>query len=206
MIERAVAVRSSPISALRWGAVFAGLAVGIALNLVLAIAGTALGLALDAPDPGRAALPVAAAAWNVIAMLVSAFVGGYVAARASALRRAADGALHGAVAWGATTLAFAMLAVTSLGLLLGGLFGAVLDYAQPGAVGDVAGAERALDAAAAASAWLAGAIALSLIAGVAGGALGARGARRFVHRPLVAPVDEVTQPGLHDTRPAVHVR
>jgi len=206
MIDPALSVRTSPISAVRWGAVLAGMAVGIALNLVLVVAGTALGLALNVPDTEGPSLPVAAAAWNAIAMLISAFVGGFVAARASALRRTVDGALHGAVAWGATTLAFAALTMTSLGLLVGGLYGAVADYAQPAIVDGAGSVERAVDAAAAASGWLAGAIVLSLIAGLVGGGLGARGARRFVHRTQVAPLDSVTQPGLHDPRPAAHTR
>jgi hypothetical protein len=219
MIDPTLTVRTSPISAVRWGAVLAGMAVGIALHLVLVVAGTALGLALYEPGAERAELPVAAAAWNVVAMLISAFVGGYVAARASALRRTADGTLHGAVAWGATTLVFALVTMTSLGALVGGLFGVVADHARPVIEESAEGgplvappamsatdAERAADAAAAASGWLAGAITLSLLAGLGGGALGARGARRFVHRVPVTAPEVPTQPGLHDPRPAAHVR
>jgi hypothetical protein len=51
----------------------------------------------------------------------------------------------------------------------------------------------------------AGAVALSLIAGITGGVLGARSAQSFVHRAPTAPVDPVTHPDLHDLRPAAHV-
>jgi hypothetical protein len=39
------------------------------------------------------------------------------------LRRTADGVLHGAVSWGATTMLYAALATTALGTLTAGMFG-----------------------------------------------------------------------------------
>jgi hypothetical protein len=41
----------------------------------------------------------------------------------SGLRRTADGVLHGAVSWGATTVLYAALATTALGTLTAGMFG-----------------------------------------------------------------------------------
>jgi hypothetical protein len=118
----------TPIYAMRWGAIFAGLAVGLSLHLLLMLLGAAGGLtALEVtervPDAGRSAL--IAGIWNTVSMLVAAFVGAYVAARASGLKRTNDGLLHGAVAWGATTLLTAILATSAIGGAVGGAFSAL---------------------------------------------------------------------------------
>ncbi|MEN3353552.1 MAG: hypothetical protein V7640_1710 [Betaproteobacteria bacterium] len=113
--------RLSPIS---WPAIFASLAVGISVMLLLTLAGVAIGITVVEPgaDLPRA-ITVGAAVWQTISMLIAALVGGYVAARLSGLRRTADGVLHGAVSWGATTVLYAALATTALGTLTAGMFG-----------------------------------------------------------------------------------
>jgi hypothetical protein len=113
-------VRLSPIS---WAAVFASLAVGISVMLLLTLVGLAVGITVVDPaaDSPRA-ITVGAAIWQTASMLIAALVGGYVAARLSGLRRTADGVLHGAVSWGATTLLYAVLALSALGVLTAGAF------------------------------------------------------------------------------------
>ena len=113
--------RLSPIS---WPAIFASLAVGISVMLLLTLAGVAIGVSVVEPgaDSPRA-ITMGAATWQTISMLIAAIVGGYVAARLSGLRRTADGVLHGAVSWGATTVLYAALATTALGTLTAGMFG-----------------------------------------------------------------------------------
>src|SRR5262245_49289843 len=203
MNDAALTIRPLPINTVRWSAVLAGMVVGIAVHLVLNFGGVALGLAVT--ERGSAyGIPLAAGAWNTLSMLAGALVGGYVAARASALRRIADGMLHGTVAWGATTLVFAAIALTTASGLAGGLFSAVAENGRLGAaaVAEGAGAistpapSTAGEAARATSGWLAVATGLSLLAGLAGGALGARGARRFTHgilRPGLTPNVTVTK-------------
>ena len=254
MPETLVSVRPSPVHAVRWAAVLAGMAVGIALYLVLALAGAALGLGLYGPPES---LSVAAAVWNALSMPIVALIGAYVAARASGLRRLADGVLHGIVWWGGTTLLFAALATTGMGARFGGLFGPVASQPRiaigpavsqsslaavpplAGLVieglrsGDRAAAVRQLQeqgrlteeeanryfdlgtvllertppaaaatvgqtaaVAAAASGWLAGAIVLSLITGMIGGGIGARGARRLLRGARARTAADVTRPGL----------
>ena len=112
------------LSSVSWPAIFASLAVGISVMLLLTLAGVAVGV--SAVEPGAdspRAITMGAAAWQTISMLIAALVGGYVAARLSGLRRTADGVLHGAVSWGATTLLYAALATTALGALTAGMFG-----------------------------------------------------------------------------------
>ena len=124
----AVEITSSPdrvwLAPVSWPAIFASLAVGISVMLLLTLAGVAVGVSVA--DPGAdspRAITMGAATWQTISMLIAAIVGGYVAARLSGLRRTADGVLHGAVSWGATTLLYAALATTALGTLTAGMFG-----------------------------------------------------------------------------------
>lgn len=112
--------RLSPMS---WPAIFASLAVGISVMLLLTLAGVAVGLTVVEGGDTPRAITMGAAVWQTISMLVAALVGGYVAARLSGLRRTADGVLHGAVSWGATTVLYAALATTALGTLTAGMFG-----------------------------------------------------------------------------------
>ncbi|MEY3719887.1 MAG: hypothetical protein RL618_406 [Pseudomonadota bacterium] len=113
--------RRSLLTTIRWGAVLAGVAVGISVQLVLTLLGIASGLSLtrlstgDAPGTG-------ALIWAGLSMLISALVGGYVASRMSGLRRKTDGMQHGVVSWAVTTLLFVMLATSAGGSLLSGLF------------------------------------------------------------------------------------
>jgi hypothetical protein len=113
--------RLSPVS---WPAIFASLAVGISVMLLLTLAGVAVGVSVvDTGSDSPRAITMGAAAWQTISMLVAAVVGGFVAARLSGLRRTGDGVLHGAVSWGATTVLYAALATTALGTLTAGMFG-----------------------------------------------------------------------------------
>jgi hypothetical protein len=113
--------RIAPVS---WPAIFASLAVGISVMLLLTLAGVAIGISVVEPGADSpTAITMGAAIWQTFSMLFAALVGGYVAARLSGLRRSADGVLHGAVAWGATTLLYAALATTAIGTLTAGMFG-----------------------------------------------------------------------------------
>lgn len=113
-----------PFYNLRWSAVFAGLAVGISANLFLLLLGGAAGLAMfnSSMPVSDQDLLLAASLWNSLSMILAALLGGYVAARAAALRRTADGVLHGAVVWGITVLLSALLATSAIGATLNGMF------------------------------------------------------------------------------------
>ena len=131
--------RSVPVYTVRWPAVFAGVAVGLSIHLVLMLIGIAAGLTAldqaaegDLRADGRSAATVAAA-WNGISMLIAAFIGGYVAARASGLRRTSDGVLHGVVSWAATTILTAILATSLFTSAMSGLFSVLRDAAGPAA-------------------------------------------------------------------------
>ena len=161
---------------LHWGAVLAGLAVGMAAHLVFLLIGAAAALPVFDPAQSSASAGAAffAGVWGVASMLVSTLVGGYVAARATGLRRTGDGVIHGAVLWGTTTLLLAGFAVSAPGRALGGLFTALarFDATDPRSAAETG--------------WLAAMIMLALLAAVAGGATGIRAGRRLERRSLSA--------------------
>jgi hypothetical protein len=108
--------------AIRWGAVLAGVAVGISVQLALTLLGIATGLSTTKVTEGET-VGMGPLIWAGISMLVAAFIGGYVAARMSGLKRKADGVLHGAVSWAVTTILFSILATSAGGTMLSGVFG-----------------------------------------------------------------------------------
>lgn len=120
-LEAAPYARRPLFSAVRWGAVLAGVAVGIAVQFLLTLLGIATGLSVTDVAQG-ASVGLAPLLWAGLSMLIAAFVGGYVAARMSGLKRKADGVLHGAVSWAVTTILFAMLATSVGGTLISGVF------------------------------------------------------------------------------------
>jgi hypothetical protein len=115
-------LRRPLMPAVRWGAILAGVAAGVSVQLVLTLFGIATGLSVSdvAQDNGGAAM--GALLWAGASMLVAAFVGGYVAGRMSGLKRKTDGVLHGLVSWAVTTLLFATVAASASGSILGGIF------------------------------------------------------------------------------------
>ncbi|HEY8609259.1 MAG TPA: hypothetical protein VIM12_19245 [Noviherbaspirillum sp.] len=114
-------MRRQVFPAIRWGAVLAGVAVGISVQLVLTLLGIAMGLSSTALAEGES-MGTGPLIWAGISMLVAAFFGGYVAARMSGLKRKADGVLHGAVSWAVTTIMFVILATSVGGALVSGVF------------------------------------------------------------------------------------
>lgn len=120
-LDSAPYARRPLFSAVRWGAVMAGVAVGISVQLLLTLLGIATGLSATDVSQGEG-MGTGPLLWAGLSMLIAAFVGGYVAARMSGLKRKADGVLHGAVSWAVTTILFAMLATSIGGTLLSGVF------------------------------------------------------------------------------------
>jgi hypothetical protein len=124
--------RRPAVPAIRWGAVLAGVAVGISIQLVLTLLGIATGLSTANVSQGDT-VGTGPLIWAGFSMLVAAFVGGYVAARMSGLKRKADGVLHGAVSWAVTTILFASLATSIGGSLVSGVFNNMSQLARSAA-------------------------------------------------------------------------
>jgi hypothetical protein len=107
--------------AIRWGAVLAGVVVGVSIQLVLTLLGIATGLSTSSVSEGEGP-GMGPLIWAGLSMLIAAFIGGYVAARLTGLKRKADGLLHGVVSWAVTTLLFAALATSATGTMVNSIF------------------------------------------------------------------------------------
>jgi len=102
----------------RWGPIFGGLVATIATAAVLSVLGAALGLSTT----GAAAadgLTTAGAIWGGIVLLVSFFVGGYVAARTSAPGGMLFAVVNSSLVWAASLVFGILLAAIGLGSIVG---------------------------------------------------------------------------------------
>lgn len=133
----------------RWSAVIAGWAVGLATQLVLTLLGLAIGAwSIDLHDAEpTGGVPIGTGVWTGISILFSAFIGGYMTARMSGSLLRSDGLYHGVIVWGVNWLVFAWLTTTVMATLLGGVFsafGATLNSLSQGATTVVSAAASQL--------------------------------------------------------------
>lgn len=145
-IERRVAQWYLGSSRIKWSAIFAGWAVGLATQMVLTLLGLAIGAwSIDFRDAQPTdGIPLGTAMWTGLSMLLSAFVGGYFAARLSGSPVQSDGLFHGAVVWGVNWLIFAWLTTTAMAYMVGGLFTALGSTVQAVGQGVTSAAGTAL--------------------------------------------------------------
>ena len=112
-----------------WGALFAGVMIVLAVQLLLSMLGLGIGLSTVNPTeggtPNASSLGIGAAAWWGISYLLALLAGGYVAARLAPSRLALDGALHGVLTWAFALLVTFYLLTTAVGGVIGGVFSAV---------------------------------------------------------------------------------
>lgn len=148
-----ISVASFPAALRRvsWGAIFAGAVVAFAIQFLLTLFG--IGLGLSTIEPAREANPLAGLAtgtaiyWAVTS-IVTAFLGGWIAARLAGIPRATTGALHGAAVWAVMTLAVLHLSGTAAGRVASGAYSVVsgtlgaLGNAAEAVLPEVAGAAR----------------------------------------------------------------
>lgn len=117
------------INRVSWGAIFAGVVVGLVVHVLLTMLGVGIGVATLDPgagdNPEASTFSIVAGVWYVISGIIAAFGGGYIAARMSGKTVPTTGALHGLTAWAFTTLLVLYLLTTALGSILGGAFSGV---------------------------------------------------------------------------------
>lgn len=97
---------------IRWGPILAGIFVAIATQLILSALGAAIGLTV-----GSTGGAVGVGIWSIISLLLSLFIGSWVAAAGCSPMNKKTAMLHGLILW-ATTLAI------SAWLLASGVSGA----------------------------------------------------------------------------------
>lgn len=130
VIERPVTVATSEYhDRVRWGPIFAGLVVAISTQLILSGIGAAIGLtgvsASASPQAAAADAGTAVGIWSIISLLISLFVGGWVAARACGPMNRNTALLNGAILWATTLAVSAWLLSTGVS----GAFGVVASNA-----------------------------------------------------------------------------
>ncbi|WP_085035473.1 PhnA-like protein [Ensifer aridi] len=117
---------NAAVNKISWGAVFAGVALALAVQFLLNLLGVGIGAAVvdpaatDNPDPST--FSIAGGIWFVVSGIIAAFVGGYVASRVSGRPSRTTGSYHGLTSWAVTTLVVLYLLTTSVGALVGGAF------------------------------------------------------------------------------------
>jgi len=159
-------------------AVLAGILVGLALAAMFMALGAAIG-ASTLPRTGNdpRSIGLGFAAWFIVALTVSAFGGGWVAAGAARALRRRDGVLHAIVTWAAMALASSSLV------------GGVMHRVAVGMLGDRTLASPQLGA------WGAfAALCIPLLAAIAGGLIAASRERHVLGVSRRVPPVQVTLP------------
>ncbi|MCA2960070.1 MAG: hypothetical protein IOD12_07445 [Silvanigrellales bacterium] len=111
-----------PFERISWPSVFAGVIVAVVLQLAFALLG--LGIGASTVDPLQESSPMAglglgAGIWLAGSTLLSLFAGGWISGKLAGPSRHRDGAVHGLVVWGLSTL----LAFLLIGSVMGAFFG-----------------------------------------------------------------------------------
>ena len=116
-------------SRIAWSAIFAGVVLVFAIELLLNALGAGVGLSLVQPDsgggPSAGAFGAGAGLWLLVCTVLAFVFAGFAAARLAGAPSHFDGMLHGLVVWGLTLL----LALYMLGSAAGGLIGGVFHIA-----------------------------------------------------------------------------
>ena len=112
-----------------WGAIFAGVVVGLVVQVLLTMLGVGIGVATLDPgtgdNPAVSTFSIATGIWYVVSGFIAAFAGGYIAARMSGKTLATTGALHGLTTWAVMTLLVLYLLSTAVGGIVGGAFNGI---------------------------------------------------------------------------------
>ena len=122
----AIGLRDETPSRVSWSAIFAGIVLVLAIEVLLDVLGAGVGLGLV--NPGGSGTPTAgsfgtvAGIWWLVSTIIALVFGGYAAARLAAVASRWDGVLHGLVIWGGAVLITVYLLTSAIGGLIGGAF------------------------------------------------------------------------------------
>ena len=112
-----------------WGALFGGVIIAVALQILLSLLGAGIGLGTvnvnAGSTPSAGGFGIGAGLWWVISSCIALFVGGYASAWMAGIAVRFDGILHGLVTWGMATLLTIYLLSSAVGSIVGGGFSAL---------------------------------------------------------------------------------
>ena len=116
--------RPTVMRRISWSSVLAGVLIALIVQIAMNILGLAIGSAILDPDAPRNAMgptfSTGAVVWIGVSILISLFLGGYVAARMSSNINRFDAMLHGLLVWALATLAgFALMWSTASSIISG---------------------------------------------------------------------------------------
>lgn len=117
-------IRTVVVNQVSWGAVFAGAAIALVMQIILSMIGLGVGLSTldiaqgDTPTAGS--LSIGAGIWWVVSGIIAAALGGYIAGRLSGKASESTTAYHGLISWSVATLAVMYLLSSAASGLMGG--------------------------------------------------------------------------------------
>jgi hypothetical protein len=126
-------MRTILVNRISWGAVFGGVVIALATQLILNLIGIGIGAASFDPASSTSAsattFSVGAAIWWTISGILAALAGGYAAGRLAGQPKEASGGWHGLTAWALATLIIFALLTTTAGAIAGGALRVLGDLA-----------------------------------------------------------------------------
>lgn len=106
-----------------WGAILAGVAVALSIQLLLNLLGIGIGASTidirQGNTPGSG-LAVGAGIWFAVSALIALWFGGWAAGRLAGVPNSKDGMLHGFTTWSITSIVTIVLLSSAAGGLIGG--------------------------------------------------------------------------------------
>ena len=124
-----------------WAAIFGGVILVVAVQLLLSLLGAGIGLGTVNTNlgsmPTASSLGIGAGVWWVVSSCIALGLGGYVAAWLAGIEIRLDGVLHGLITWGIATLLTIYLLTSAIGGIIGG--GTAIGRGGIGGIGGIAG-------------------------------------------------------------------
>ena len=112
-----------------WGAIFGGMVVMLATQVLLSMLGAGVGFStvdvVAGQTPTASSLGIGAAVWWIASTLIALAFGGFVAAWLAGIGTRGDGMLHGLIAWGLASFLTLYLLTSAIGGVLGTSFSAL---------------------------------------------------------------------------------
>jgi hypothetical protein len=119
-------VRTMMLTRISWGAVFAGVVVALATQLLLNLLGMGIGAATLNPGtgdgPSATSFSIGAGIWFALSSILAALAGGYAAGKLAGVQNESTGSWHGLTTWALATLVVFYLLSSTLGGILGGAY------------------------------------------------------------------------------------
>jgi hypothetical protein len=213
-----------PLSTISWRAIFAGVVVALAVQILLTTLGLAIGattLSADATSGTARDAGIGVGIWYLISNLISVFCGGMVAGISARETTRTLGAIEGLVVWGFSLLLFLWFVTGGVQSLIGQASGMIAfdpGQMQQGQLPPVLQQDpqvavprettQQIADASVAAAWIAfGTLLLAAASGTLGGILGARVNRnRMGDQPTTTATPTRTTTAASSPGPVMHPR